>query len=908
MAIISCPECGKDISNKARTCPNCGYPISEISNLDEAVDNEHVDSLGKHYSIDKLDYNYPIEKMRIGNKRGSFELFGETLWFTDACFVDVLYHKIKDNPPHLYRNIAKRISKEYIEKYSTLEEFVQQTPRVFEASINLLMNLIMDEINTLCSGTGITSNDIHSFIGKALEYYDIELQFPTLALSLENGLNNVEYSLEMQKFYRTLRKDSRGRVGFFANSAKGFAKGMVETTAINAAFGAIHSGVNAIGNVKDELKVLRNKQDLLLKIKKEGIAEQALSADLEAFELMAREGVCFWCQCQENFEPMQEIRDIASFFTQNIKEEKDMIQKKKYLLLAIQGTPFNHNLYKCIMENFPKEYIEARPQYEKNIYSVIGIPVHYEKTVLRKHYFGETLYPTPEAAKEAEKKYIESCTYKGKRYDNPNRAQQAKAKDEKYEREYKLAQSIVNTVNIENPQTIRDAKNKLESTRWSEYTPTEEKILINDFINEYDYLVPWKKIQEIDFSSKEYIVGSAMPLLADSYQRATEAEKQVLREQLYNILSPVIEENTKQINESIEHCEKEMNHFANLFEARKNKVMITEYFNADAGLYSLFIGLLGGSFILSLVCLIRFFMSIGKAWLVSNFLLVLFVIITIAIARFIFEDILNGKYTDYLDDISCKRYQPIWSNLNRTDHAKRKIKTLQERITDMTNMLKKINCTNVPNIPNIPLDTNTTIQQQQRKSLLETDKKEDTIVYAIYHGFSILVCILCCLLIIPICSQRIPSKAEVQQAKQEEQAQKQKEEQQAAEQEQAAYNQKMNAWKDQVYDIFDNDATEQCIEKKEAKKLVKKFWYNQEYVLSGFLEDTKYYFNEYCRTSQTGNEITEEPYQIYAVEHFKKEQTIFVYYTLNGEEQLYCDTILYDNGKTTEWTSGVKVN
>ena len=165
-------------------------------------------------------------------------------------------------------------------------------------------------------------------------------------------------------------------------------------------------------------------------------------------------------------------------------------------------------------------------------------------------------------------------------------------------------------------------------------------------------------------------------------------------------------------------------------------------------------------------------MSIGKAWLVSNFLLVLFVIITIAIARFIFEDILNGKYTDYLDDISCKRYQPIWSNLNRTDHAKRKIKTLQERITDMTNMLKKINCTNVPNIPNIPLDTNTTIQQQQRKSLLETDKKEDTIVYAIYHGFSILVCILCCLLIIPICSQRIPSKAEVQQAKQEEQAQK----------------------------------------------------------------------------------------------------------------------------------------
>lgn len=29
MAIINCPECGKEISNRATTCPNCGCPISE---------------------------------------------------------------------------------------------------------------------------------------------------------------------------------------------------------------------------------------------------------------------------------------------------------------------------------------------------------------------------------------------------------------------------------------------------------------------------------------------------------------------------------------------------------------------------------------------------------------------------------------------------------------------------------------------------------------------------------------------------------------------------------------------------------------------------------------------------------------------------------------------------------------
>jgi ribosomal protein L37E len=29
MALIKCPECGKDVSDKAKACPHCGCPISE---------------------------------------------------------------------------------------------------------------------------------------------------------------------------------------------------------------------------------------------------------------------------------------------------------------------------------------------------------------------------------------------------------------------------------------------------------------------------------------------------------------------------------------------------------------------------------------------------------------------------------------------------------------------------------------------------------------------------------------------------------------------------------------------------------------------------------------------------------------------------------------------------------------
>lgn len=34
MALIKCPECGKEISDKAESCPNCGYPIPQFIELE----------------------------------------------------------------------------------------------------------------------------------------------------------------------------------------------------------------------------------------------------------------------------------------------------------------------------------------------------------------------------------------------------------------------------------------------------------------------------------------------------------------------------------------------------------------------------------------------------------------------------------------------------------------------------------------------------------------------------------------------------------------------------------------------------------------------------------------------------------------------------------------------------------
>lgn len=32
MALITCPDCGKEFSNQAAACPNCGRPVKEFNN------------------------------------------------------------------------------------------------------------------------------------------------------------------------------------------------------------------------------------------------------------------------------------------------------------------------------------------------------------------------------------------------------------------------------------------------------------------------------------------------------------------------------------------------------------------------------------------------------------------------------------------------------------------------------------------------------------------------------------------------------------------------------------------------------------------------------------------------------------------------------------------------------------
>lgn len=51
MALIKCPECSKEISDKAVSCPNCGFPISENKNCVDKGNTQICDEPNYPYSI-----------------------------------------------------------------------------------------------------------------------------------------------------------------------------------------------------------------------------------------------------------------------------------------------------------------------------------------------------------------------------------------------------------------------------------------------------------------------------------------------------------------------------------------------------------------------------------------------------------------------------------------------------------------------------------------------------------------------------------------------------------------------------------------------------------------------------------------------------------------------------------------
>ena len=68
MALIKCSECGREISDKASSCPHCGCPVTGTEELVEKLAVEKNDSEGNKEETNKEKIKFEIETLKAEYK------------------------------------------------------------------------------------------------------------------------------------------------------------------------------------------------------------------------------------------------------------------------------------------------------------------------------------------------------------------------------------------------------------------------------------------------------------------------------------------------------------------------------------------------------------------------------------------------------------------------------------------------------------------------------------------------------------------------------------------------------------------------------------------------------------------------------------------------------------------------
>ena len=120
MALIDCPECGKKVSDKAVSCPNCGYPIK--------LPEPHYRDITHSIDIDWCDVYYDEKNKRIISRGEYFsakERYDqERKQYTEECYrrtkhlIEFLRDACELDEVKAYRCFNILANEDLAEKYS----------------------------------------------------------------------------------------------------------------------------------------------------------------------------------------------------------------------------------------------------------------------------------------------------------------------------------------------------------------------------------------------------------------------------------------------------------------------------------------------------------------------------------------------------------------------------------------------------------------------------------------------------------------------------------------------------------------------------------------------------------------------------------------------------------------------
>ena len=230
MAMIKCVECGKEFSDRASSCPNCGCPteyiLKELESIKCAENHsftEKYDILGSEFLVTKKLRMSIILRITMRNMNDEVE--------ADAYD---FYHSMK-----------------------TVDELIEKLPE----HVSLLMDTMLESAINLLIKMGIYDLDKEAFFQK---YYlnDFNAE-PVMSSLVERYVDILGYEEELKQYREYIKKVNRSRWSGGGFGVVGAIKGSITAQLMNIGNGFLHALPEHTQRVNDEYTVKQKKERML---------------------------------------------------------------------------------------------------------------------------------------------------------------------------------------------------------------------------------------------------------------------------------------------------------------------------------------------------------------------------------------------------------------------------------------------------------------------------------------------------------------------------------------------------------------------------------------------------------------------------------------------------------------------
>jgi hypothetical protein len=161
MALIKCPECGKEISDKAASCPNCGYPINAATIHTENGDDEiFLDE----YKDDKIEDTNSNTSSRLSKFKDI--IIGSHIWIPLVCVVIIVFiililvfsrNRQQKNIQYSNNNNVNTILQSSTHDISTTENTEETSTESIQEDVEVEDTQILEDSNNIKSEKKVTN-------------------------------------------------------------------------------------------------------------------------------------------------------------------------------------------------------------------------------------------------------------------------------------------------------------------------------------------------------------------------------------------------------------------------------------------------------------------------------------------------------------------------------------------------------------------------------------------------------------------------------------------------------------------------------------------------------------------------------------------------------------------------------